>query len=147
VRTVCGIEVRLVARPTPIDAVEIEAGRAEVDQVVEVAGKDSQMRCRVEGQVVIKELTEVGVGHDDAAVLLSVDLAFGRRGIVERGGHRVGELFQVVVRPGRRVELREETPEPAFHGVLGEVLRRDASPTVPPRAMAQLVVHFALLYL
>jgi hypothetical protein len=62
------VEERIVDRPAPVHAVEIEARAAEIGQRVRVV-LPVQARHRVEGEIVVDELPEVGVTRRDVGVV------------------------------------------------------------------------------
>ena len=64
-----GVQVRLVVRASSIDAVEVESRRPEVDQRVGIV-LALEARGRVECQVVVDELAEIGVRRRDPALLV-----------------------------------------------------------------------------
>ena len=70
------VQVRLVVRPAPVQVVQVEAGGAEVRQGVELRRVQGlpQPGCGVEGEVMVDELAQVGVGGRYLAVLLGIAL-------------------------------------------------------------------------
>ena len=56
------VEIRLVARAAAIDVVQVEARRAEVHDGVGIALLLVKRR-RIEGEIVVDELAEVGIGR------------------------------------------------------------------------------------
>jgi hypothetical protein len=109
------IEVRLIVGTAAIDVVEIEPRRPVIDQRAEIV-LFLQAARRVEGQVVIDELAEVGISRGDAALL--------RVGAVERrlvlGQHarrkrrqRVDSGRLVLAEPGGRVRAEHPSERPA----------------------------------
>jgi hypothetical protein len=99
------VHVGLVGRPAPVQGIEIQPRRPEIDEGVRVVLLH-QARRRVERDVVIDELPEIGVAGGNAGVLLVVLDAFlrileGRRGFLgillvglRLGGHRLPKLQQ-----------------------------------------------------
>ena len=93
------VEVGGVGGPAAVERVQVEARRAEVDQPVRIADA-LQGRDRIEGDVVVDELAQVGVAHRDRrvvglgrrAALLGHGLAQRDERLIGRAGDRqVGE--------------------------------------------------------
>jgi hypothetical protein len=109
------IEIGLIAGPPAIDIVEVQSRRAEIHQAVGILGLGEQAH-RVEGDVVVDELAEIGVeGRDSAllavrAVLRRIE---GRRHLVgERG--EVGEAVFVVGAEDSGWQVAEHPAEAAL---------------------------------
>jgi hypothetical protein len=126
------VEVGLVVGAAAVETVEVEPRCPEAHQVLQLLRVEplAQRRGRVEGQVMVDELAEVGVGGRDPAVLLGVG-RIGRLGCrwhVGACGHCQGERAQVVF-VVRLVRLGVEEPgEPPLH----RLVERDATQPVPP---------------
>jgi hypothetical protein len=91
-----GVQVGLVGRAAAVQAVEVQARGAEVLQRIRVV-QALQRRGRVEGDVVVDELAQVGVARGDGRVLVGrlghLDrLVRRRRGLAAVLAHVVGEL-------------------------------------------------------
>ena len=73
---------RMVVRSAPVQVVEVEAGGAEVRQGFElpVGQAFPQPRGGVEGQVMVDELAQIGVGGRYLAVLFGIGLGLRGRG-------------------------------------------------------------------
>ena len=105
-----GIQVGLLGGPSPVEGVEIQPRRAEIDEGFWIVLL-LQARRRVERDVVIDELAEVGVARRDPRILLIVvDTLVGlffcrrrqRRVVLVRlrvRGHRAAEREQRLARP------------------------------------------------
>ena len=109
VQAVVAVEIRLVVGAAAVDGVEVEARRAEVDQ--RVGGvRLLQTAGRVEGDVVVEELPEVGVAGGDPGVFLGVGLVVGRFPLVFRDHllREVGQHFLGVVGWRKRPEHPSE---------------------------------------
>jgi hypothetical protein len=104
------------------------------------------VRRRVEGEVVVDELAEVGVGGVDALVLLGIGLGLRRRMGLLLGGHLLRKLLEV-----RHLELRprdagEQAGEAALHDLRERNLAHLLADPVPPFTVAHLR-HVLLLSL
>ena len=108
------VHVGLVIRTAAIHVVEVEGRRPEIDQRVGVV-LALEGAGRVEGQIMVDELAQVGVERRDAA-FLGVGPILGR--IVRRhGGAEEVQVLDVVAlarAKGGRREVREHASERAF---------------------------------
>jgi hypothetical protein len=85
------VEIGLVIRSTPVNVVEIEFGRAVVEQGIGIVLLLQAAR-RIECQVMINELAKVGIGGRDSAFLvIGAVLGIGR---ISLRCHRFAELVQ-----------------------------------------------------
>src|SRR6266568_577030 len=104
------VQERLVVRAPPVQGVEVEAGRAEVDERIGIV-VPLQLRRRIEGQVVVDELPEVREARGDVRVVARADvLPFLRL----RLDHGPGERVERVVRREEGGQVREHPPESAL---------------------------------
>jgi len=104
---------RFVAGPGPVERVEVEAGSPEAGEAVGVV-KPVEAGDRVEGDVVIDELAEVGVAGGDGGVVERLGGAAPAAGLVGLA-HLGGEGVKLVERVGeRRRQASEHAPEPAL---------------------------------
>ena len=108
-RSAVAIEVGLVGRAAPVERVEIEARGAEVVQRVGVV-LALQARHRVEGQVVVDELAEVGVAGRDRRVLVVVLLAL-RLLPLARLDHLARQRLEVAIRVVEDRQVAEHASE------------------------------------
>lgn len=120
------VDVRLVRGPAPVDIVHVERRRAEVHEPVRVE-RFGQRAHRIEGDVVIDELAEIGIERRDAALLAVLPILSGFVATV----HGLGELVQtgevggvVSAELGRR-KISEQSSESTFEQ--GRSCRLDAA--------------------
>ena len=68
------IHVRLVGGPAPVQVVQVETGRPEIHQRLKLRRGQSlaQVGNRIEGKVVVDELSEVGIGRRYSLVLFGI---------------------------------------------------------------------------
>ena len=90
------IHVGLVVRPAPVQVVQVETGRSEIHQRLKLRlGRQglTQLGSRVEGEVMVGELSEIGVGRRYARVLFGISLGLlsGRFGLFRRRDHYMGQ--------------------------------------------------------
>ncbi len=99
-----GVEIWLVVGASTVDVAEVEPRGSIVDQCIEIV-LFLQAARRVEGQVVIDELAEIGVGGRDVA-FFGIGTVERRLVVGEHGGSqlRQGVYGRLVVRSevGRR---------------------------------------------
>ena len=102
-RAVIGVlvEVGLVVWTAAVEAVQVEPRRAEVDLGARVEHALGDRR-RVERQVVVDELAEIGVAAGDGDVLV-LGFGFGERRTCVGVHHRPGERDQRSLRPRKSV--------------------------------------------
>ena len=109
------VHVGLVVRTAPVEIVQIERRRAEIDQPVRVLLL-GQRAHGIEGDVVIDELAEIRVERGNSA-LLGVGAVFGR---IEIADHVVGERREICDVVGlvraefRRRQIAEHAAEAAL---------------------------------
>ena len=111
------VHVGLVGRPAPVQVVQVEAGSAEVRQGFELlVGQGFPQPGRgVEGEVMVDELAQIGVGGRYLRVLLGVGLGLRGRGGLLRRGHLLGQLLEVIVsRTGSRSSGSNLVKRPAI---------------------------------
>src|SRR5438067_2066642 len=105
------VQERLVVRSAAVDGVEVEPRGAEVDERVRIV-VSLELRRRIEGQVVVDELPEVGEARRDVRVVACRVLLSRRLGFDHLAGKRL-EIF--VVRQERR-QVPKHAAEAAFKG-------------------------------
>ena len=91
--SIASVQVGLVARAASIYAIQIESRCSEVLERVWVI-LSLQAADGVEGQIVIDELTEVGISSANSGILFVIYLCLGCRRSLEFCGHFRGEVVQ-----------------------------------------------------
>src|SRR5262249_34180086 len=92
-QSVSAIQVRLVIWSTTVYAIEIEAWCSEVNQCIRIVLL-LQAADRIESDVMVDELAEVGIARTDTEVLFVICLGFWSRRSLESSRHRRCEVVQ-----------------------------------------------------
>jgi len=91
------IHVGLVIGPAPVQVVQVETGRSEIHQRLKLRRGQglAQAGSRVECEVMVDELSEIGVGRRYTRVFLGIPLGL-RDGLgFRRRDHYLGQPFEV----------------------------------------------------
>ena len=105
------VQERLVVRSAAVDGVEVEPRGAEVDERVRIV-VSLELRRRIEGQVVVDELPEVGEACGDVRVVARRVLLSRRLGF----DHLAGERLEILVVRQERRQVPKHAAEAAFKG-------------------------------